>query len=278
MAHPSWPDLMGSAVLNDAAWRTPGPPSPRCDVTRQIGQAGRKTAAAASIRAARASAALDGAPLALDLDSETVTDPIVAGALRVAAALGSLTTIWPRSPLQALARLHTLAAADLVPAGELGRPRTTDPRVGGGLARLADLVTTAPWPAPVQVALVHGELLSLAPFGHADGVIARAAARLTMISTGLDPAGLGVPEVAHLRSGPRYLELAAGFSTGAEEPWSIGSSRSAGVWPSVPGKACRSPIPLSDPAMVEAIPVCETWRSNAYVLTGEAYLSCECIE
>jgi hypothetical protein len=141
---------------------------------------------------------LDGAPLALDQDSETVTDPILAGALRVAAALGSLSTIWPRSPLQALARLHTLAAADLVPPGELGRPRTTDPRVGGGLARIADLVTTAPWPAPVQVALVHGELL-------------------TMISTGLDPAGLGVPEVAHLRSGPRYLELAAGFSTGAEQ-------------------------------------------------------------
>ena len=64
---------------------------------------------------------------------------------------------------------------------------------------------------------MHGELLSLAPFGHGDGVVARAAARLTMISTGLDPAGLGVPEVAHLRSGPRYLELAAGFSTGAEQ-------------------------------------------------------------
>ena len=223
MAHPGLPDLMGSTVLNDAV------EDARAAITAlRRHPANRtgwpRTAAAASIRAARASAALDGAPLALDLDSDTVTDPIVAGALRVAAGLGSLTSIWPRAPLQALARLHTLAAADLVPTGELGRPRTTDPRVGGGLARLAALITTAPWPAPVQVALVHAELLTLAPFGHADGVIARAAARLTMISSGLDPAGLGVPEVAHLRSGSRYLELAAGFSAGgrtAEVDWVV---------------------------------------------------------
>ena len=176
-----------------------------------------RTAAAASIRAARASAALDGAPLALDLESETVTDPTLAGALRVAAALGSLITIWPRAPLQALARLHTLAAADLVPADQLGRPRTTDPVVGRGLRRLAELVTTTPWPAPVQVALVHGELLTMEPFGDGNGVVARAAARLTMMSTGLDPAGLSVPEVAHLRSQARYRDLATKFSTGAEK-------------------------------------------------------------
>ena len=173
-----------------------------------------RTAAAASVRAARASAAIDGAPLALDADADAVVDPVLAGAVRVAAAIGSLTTIWPRSPLQALARLHTLAAADLVPAERLGRPRTGDPAVGAGLAGLSEFVTTAPWPAPIQVAVVHGELLTLAPFGHADGVVARAAARLTMISSGLDPAGLAVPEVAHLRSGVRYRELARGYGTG----------------------------------------------------------------
>src|SRR6476659_9978779 len=132
-----------------------------------------RTAAAASVRAARASAALDGAPMALDLDAEIVTDPVLAGALRVAAALGSLTTIWPRAPLQVLARLHTLAAADLVAADELGRPRIAGQEVGPRLARLAELVTTSPWPAPVQVALVHGELLTLVPFGSGDGIVAR---------------------------------------------------------------------------------------------------------
>jgi len=173
-----------------------------------------RTAAAASVRAARASAALDGAPLALDLQAEAVADPVLAGALRVAAGIGSLTTVWARAPLQALAKLHTLAAADLVPAADLGRPLSVEPGVGPRLAGLAELATTDRWPAPVQVALVHGELLAIRPFGVADGVVARAAARLAMISSGLDPAGLGVPEVAHLRSGASYVELAAGYRSG----------------------------------------------------------------
>jgi len=41
-------------------------------------------------------------------------------------------------------------------------------------------------PAPVLVAVVHGELLALAPFGSADGVVARAAARLTAIKKDSD--------------------------------------------------------------------------------------------
>jgi hypothetical protein len=214
MTHPSWPDLMGSPEVTDAVEHA------RSAVTALRRHPANRTGwprigAAASVRAARASAALDGAPLALNTDSETVTDPVLAGALRVAAELGSLITIWPRAPLQALARLHTLAAADLLSADELGRPRMAGPEVGPRLARLAELVTTSPWPAPVQVALVHGELLTLAPFGLGDGIVARAAARLTMVSTGLDPAGLGVPEVAHLRSGRRYLDLAVGSSGSA---------------------------------------------------------------
>lgn len=62
---------------------------------------------------------------------------MLSGALRVAQALDrdSLTVIlptWQRAPLQALARLHLLAAADLVDDPEaLGRPRS-DPGVGSG--------------------------------------------------------------------------------------------------------------------------------------------------
>jgi hypothetical protein len=66
----------------------------------------------------------------------------------------------------------------------------------------------------VLAAVVHGELLTLAPFGLADGVVARAAARLTMIGTGLDPKGLTVPEVAYLRRPERYREAAEGFASG----------------------------------------------------------------
>ena len=154
-----------------------------------------RTSAAASIRAARASAVLDGGSGEIDRDAESITDPVLAGSLRVAAEIGVLVPIWERAPLQALARMHTLAAADLADAATLGRPLEGRPELSGRLSALADLVLASPWPAPVQVAVVHGELLHLRAFGSADGVVARAAARLTMISSGLDPHGLTTPEV-----------------------------------------------------------------------------------
>jgi hypothetical protein len=209
------------------------------------------SAAEASLRAARASAALDGAPLGLDLTtvsggtagigdrqagfpagapdtdepaadaSLSVSDPVLAGAVRVAEESGRLLAVWRTSPLQALARLHVVAAADLVPAGrredELGRPGT-GAGISARLSLLADLVTggTAV-PAPVLVAVVHGELLALAPFPSANGVVARAAARMTAVAAGLDPKGLAVPEIGHLRHASEYREAAAGFAAGTRE-------------------------------------------------------------
>ncbi len=173
-----------------------------------------RTAAAASVRAARASAALDGAPLMLDSTAEAVTDPVLAGSLRVAANLGSLVGVWSRSPLQVLARLHSLAAADISSEPELGRPR---PAAAPHLPAFAAMVTTAHLPGPLQVAMVHGSLLSLRPFAAANGVVARAAARLTMISTGFDPGGLSVPETAQLRAGQQYLSAAAHAGSGDAE-------------------------------------------------------------
>jgi hypothetical protein len=169
------------------------------------------TAAEASVRAARASAAIDGGSVDIPADG-TVDDPILAGALRVAEAIGPLLSTWERAPMQALARLHVLAAADLAPSAELGRPSTD---ATGRLDLLAHLLTggsTAP--APILAAIVHGELLTLAPFGVADGVVARAAARLTLIGTGLDLKGLVVPEVAYLRKRDQYRSLATDFATG----------------------------------------------------------------
>jgi hypothetical protein len=172
------------------------------------------TAAEASVRAARASAALDGGPTTIPEDG-SVTDPVLAGSLRVAEALGTVLPTWERAPLQALARLHVLAAADL--AHELGRPRLA-PGVSERLDLLAGLVTGASKvPGPLLVAIVHGELLALAPFEMANGVVARAAARLTSIATGLDPKGLGVPEVSCLRRRTEYEAAAAAFATGEAE-------------------------------------------------------------
>ena len=108
--------------------------------------------------------------------------------------------------MQALARLHALAAADLVDDDRLGRPRP-DADVGPRLELLVELVTgKSDVPATVLAAVAHGELLTLAPFGTADGVVARAVSRLVTIASGLDPHGLGVPEVyldAQFRRLPR---------------------------------------------------------------------------
>ncbi|WP_040788057.1 hypothetical protein [Nocardia paucivorans] len=178
------------------------------------------TAAEAAVRAARSSAAIDGGSTQLPADG--APDPILAGALRVGQALDgdglrNLTGVWQRAPLQALARLHLLAAADLVEDKDrLGRPRA-DTGVSERLDLLAQTVLGSAAPAPVVAAVVHGELLSLQPFGSADGIVARAAARLVTVSSGLDPHALGVPEVFWLRRRQAYLDGAAGFATGTAE-------------------------------------------------------------
>ena len=177
------------------------------------------TAAEAALRAARASSALEGGPL--QLDDAATSDPVFAGALRVAQALeggeSNLVTVWRRAPLQALARLHMLAAAGQVDDDRLGRPRA-DAEVGPRLELLADVVTGGTSaPAPIVAAVAHGELLTLVPFGSADGVVARAVARLVTIASGLDPHGLGVPEVFWMRRAADYRDAARGFATGTPD-------------------------------------------------------------
>ncbi|QWF81394.1 oxidoreductase [Amycolatopsis sp. CA-230715] len=173
---------------------------------------GSATAAEASVRAARASAAIDGADPEIPAEG-AVSDPVLAGALRVAEALEGLLPTWRRAPSQALAKLHVLAAADLVTdPDELGRPSEG---TGTRLELLGQLVTGATSvPGPVLTAVVHGELLALRPFGTAAGVVARAAARLSMVATGLDPKALTVPEVACFRRVKQYLGAAEGFASG----------------------------------------------------------------
>ncbi|HEX7323380.1 MAG TPA: oxidoreductase, partial [Mycobacterium sp.] len=177
------------------------------------------TAAEASLRSARASSVLDGGPTQLD-DSAT-GDPVFAGALRVAQAMEGgetpLIGVWQRAPLQALARLHMLAAADQVDEDSLGRPRG-GAEIGRRLEVLAELATGATQvPAPVFAAVAHGELLTLAPFGSADGVVARAVSRLVTIAAGLDPHGLGVPEVIWMRKAGEYRTAARGFASGTSD-------------------------------------------------------------
>lgn len=177
------------------------------------------TAAEAALRAARASSVLDGGSMQLSENGDA--DPVLAGALRVSEALEggatSLVGVWQRAPLQAIARLHALAAAGLAADERLGRPRG-DADVGRRLELLADIVTGGTEvPAPVLAGVAHGELLTLKPFGTADGVVARAVSRLVTIASGLDPHGLGVPEVYWMRQAGDYRAAARGFSSGTPD-------------------------------------------------------------
>jgi hypothetical protein len=182
------------------------------------------TAAESTVRGARSSSALDGGGIQREGASGSV-DPVLAGALRAGQAIeGGATNLvgtWPRAPLQALARLHALAAADLVDDdSDLGRPRQ-NPEVASRLDLMTRLVTGgSAAPAPVLAAVAHGEILALTPFGSADGVVARAVSRLVTIVSGLDPHGLGVPEVYWLRRSDEYRDAAAAFASG--QPGGVG--------------------------------------------------------
>ncbi|MGY1679695.1 oxidoreductase [Geodermatophilus sp. SYSU D01176] len=167
-----------------------------------------------ALRGARASAALEGVDVPLaDLRAGQVDDPVVQGSLRASAALGAMMDTWSRAPGQVLARLHVLAAADLAERAALGRPGA---HAGPRLSGLFTLVTgESAVPAVVLAAVVHGELAAIAPFGTADGVVARAAARLTGITRGLDPKAVSVPEVGFAELGrEEYARALAGYASG----------------------------------------------------------------
>jgi hypothetical protein len=189
-----------------------------------------EVSAESALRGARASAALEGvtAPLE-DVRGGFATDPVVQGALRVSAELGSLAGTWRNAPRQVLARLHALAAADGVDPDDLGRPRSTgdarDPlelgpppspaEVAARIDSLTALLTSPTGaPAIVVAAIVQGELLALRTFGWGDGIVARAAARLTIVDRGLDPKSLTAPEVGHAELDTDYRDAIAAYASG----------------------------------------------------------------
>ncbi len=195
------------------------------------------TGSEAVLRGARASAQIDGGSPWLPEDGQ-VDDPILAGALRAAEELApdgitETVTTWRRAPLQVIARLNALAsprmgdevfrerAAAVDASGAIdgllvpGRPR---PGADERLQLLGRLLTGGTRVSAVVLsAIVHGELLALAPFSDANGVTARACSRLTTIASGLDPRGLGVPEVWWNRHRDEYAQRAADFASGSVE-------------------------------------------------------------
>lgn len=172
--------------------------------------------AESSLRGAWASAWLSGdeVPLADVRSGAAAGRPLVQGALRAQAAIGSLADTWTRAPRQALARLHALAAADLAPAEELGRPR---PGTAERLDTLAEVLAATGAPAVIVAGIVHGELLGLDAFAPVSGIVARAAVRLTLVERGLDPKSLVVVEAGHRELRPAYEEALAAYRAGTPE-------------------------------------------------------------
>ncbi|MET8156394.1 oxidoreductase [Sphaerisporangium sp. NPDC005289] len=248
---------------------------------RVLRRRGPEVSAESALRGARASAALEGADVALEtLRSGEAESLVAAGALRASAEIGRLGATWRTAPRQVLARLHALAAVGIIPDPLLGRPRTgassgtrsaTDPGahrdeqavgrthpdaagavipdpgadagdaadvdrpgsatdvlgigpapgVAAAAARLTSLVVliTTPTRAPALVlaAVVHAELAAVRPFGTADGLVARAAERLTLVEFGLDPKSLVAVEVGHHDLADAYAESLRGYLKGTGE-------------------------------------------------------------
>ncbi len=180
-----------------------------------------RVAAESVLRGARASAALAGADVPLetvrtsDPDADDL-DLVVRAALRVAAESVHQLTIWPRAPMQVLARLHAVGAAGQVEPSGLGRPAAgTAPRLAA-LAAVLSGRTTAP--ALVVAAVAHGDVASMQAFPVAGDLVARAVSRLTLVTRGLDPASVSVPEVGHVELGREaYLTALAGYAGGGAD-------------------------------------------------------------
>ncbi|MFI2753586.1 cell filamentation protein Fic [Cellulomonas sp. P22] len=207
----------------------------------------REVRAEAGIRSARASAALDGARVPLDLvrsmavgapPAESAEHRTALGALRAAAYVEQwMPALAARGaaqlpPLgQLVAGTHRAATGGWLPDERVGRLRGSDApedlrglgvavsgaELAARLDLLGDVVRRTNAPALVVTAVVHGELLALRPFAAANGVVARAVARLLLTARGLDPTGSVVPDAAWAAAPNPYLAAAAGFATGTPD-------------------------------------------------------------
>lgn len=148
------------------------------------------------LRGAWASAVLEGSASSLEETRSGAGDDIAQASVRVSTEVLGLVPVLKSSPLQAFARLHTLAGGGSLPTEELGRPR--DAESASRLQVLASRLreeTSAP--AMLVAAIVHADLATSAPFASHNGIVARAAERLVLVARGVDEKSLLVPEEGH---------------------------------------------------------------------------------
>jgi hypothetical protein len=177
--------------------------------------------------------------------SAATTRPVVGAALRLTAEAGQLLSIWRQSPLgysPGCTWWPPRAREDAV-----GRPRREHPgesadeplsncrcrsaaEVSGRLDGLADLIIAGgSAPALVTAAVVHGELLALRPFTSHNGLVARAAERIVLVGSGLDPKSVCPAEVGHAELGrAAYWRRSTAMSPAPRRAWPPGSPTAAG--------------------------------------------------
>lgn len=203
-----------------------------------------EAAAESRVRGAFASGELEGATVPVDVIRDVMRgastwsaapDPVERTVRGVVAATAETEHVRPivlTAPLQALARLHTAAARDLVDdSSALGRPRLPgeECRELGDLGPAPDgaevtarlravtevLLATPRLPVVVAAALVHAELATVRPFVLGNAVVARALDRAVAQAGGLDPTGVAVTEAGHGAGGASaYLGALTAYGRG----------------------------------------------------------------
>ncbi|TXL60624.1 Fic family protein [Aeromicrobium terrae] len=162
---------------------------------------------------AAASASLEGSGVDADALAAGGGDTTARAALHLSTELLGLLSTWRKAPLQAIARLHAMAAAGSVPDDELGRP--ANPIGADRLNELARmLVQPTEAPGLVVAALVHAEIATCGAFASHAGVVARAAERLVLVERGIDPASVTVPEAGHAAVPDGYRSALAAYARG----------------------------------------------------------------
>ncbi|GAB2981093.1 Fic family protein [Nocardioides montaniterrae] len=166
------------------------------------------------LRGAAASAVLEGSSSDLAQVRAGEGDEIASDAVRLSTELLGLAPALRSQPLQALARIHALAAGSSLPADRLGRPR--DAESASTLRAVASLLQGAlDAPALGVAAIVHADLATAAPFPSHNGIVARAVERLVLVARGVDEKSLIVPEAAHLALRSEYESNLRGWASGS---------------------------------------------------------------
>jgi hypothetical protein len=165
------------------------------------------------LRGAHASAVHEGSTSTLEHVRAGEADPIAADAVRLSASMLALAPLLKTTPLQAIARLHTVVASSSLPPEELGRPR--DAASADRLRGVSELLLSGTEaPALLVAAIAHADVATAAPFASHNGIVARALERLVLVSRGVDAKSLVVPEAGHLAQRAAYESNLRAYADG----------------------------------------------------------------